>query len=408
MGVDRRHVVEDGEQRGPKLNGNQRGHIAGEDEQRRAARREKQQQNDEGKDRVAHRFGHVTNNRQCLLRDLGAVDPGGVLRSDGRGAAGGQHHAGRIVDLLAAHLPGVVDRVDHRVLADQVSRRGSGRSDLTADVGLRDLVDHCGLSRERRKRRVQSLTEASGEVRDLRRETTVDRRVHGIARVGGHAGCRGDDAETRRVGGAHRCPEVGRRGEGGRRDGAVGDVVGGAVADEVDEVGANCGVRDGRATSLLDESTAEHQAVLLIGELGRKSGGSGKNLKRGFEEFGNGVADGARQATERSHAEGHVGDDAVGRAASLVDDAHGHPGHEQHAINEHDGDEPLPALKLLGLEHVGDHGRDEPAERHGSDGAQVGVGGHDRGDRVEDAGQRLRVVIGVDLPHGRVLEVVMA
>ena len=74
-----------------------------------------------GEDCVAHRLRHVAHHWERLRRDLGAVDPGCVLGRDGLRAAGGQHHAGRVVDALAAHLASVVDRVDDGVLADQIS-----------------------------------------------------------------------------------------------------------------------------------------------------------------------------------------------------------------------------------------------------------------------------------------------
>ncbi len=145
------HVVEDREQRWPQLDRDQRDRIARQHHQRGAAVGQEEQEHHEGEDGVDHRLGHVAHDRKSLLRDLCAVDPRGVLRGHGLRAAGGKHHAGRIVDPLAAELPGVVDRVDQRVLADEVGGRSGCCGDLAADVGLRDLAQDGRAGGQRRQ-----------------------------------------------------------------------------------------------------------------------------------------------------------------------------------------------------------------------------------------------------------------
>ena len=138
----------------------------------------------------------------------------------------------------------------------------------------------------------------------------------------------------------------------------------------------------------------------MVREFGRKGTRTGNGLKRRLEEFGDGVADRTGEASEGGHAEGDVGNDADGSASRLVDDAHGYAGNEEHAVDQDDAHDPLPALQLLRREHVRDQGRDEAAEGDSGNCAEVGARGHDCRDGVEDAEQALRVVVGVDLPHG--------
>ena len=93
LGIDRRHVVEDREQGRPELDRDQRGRISGQHHQRAAARRQEEEQHDQREDRIAHCLGDVAHDRQGLLGNLGAVDPGGILRSHCCRTTGGQHHA---------------------------------------------------------------------------------------------------------------------------------------------------------------------------------------------------------------------------------------------------------------------------------------------------------------------------
>ena len=62
-------------------------------------------------------------------------------------------------------------------------------------------------------------------------------------------------------------PDVGALGKRRRVDGAVLEIVEGAVVDEGDEIGAKLRVGDVRPAGGLDQAVAEEDAVLLVGEL---------------------------------------------------------------------------------------------------------------------------------------------
>ena len=138
--------------------------------------------------------------------------------------------------------------------------------------------------------------------------------------------------------------------------------------NEVHEVRAEGGVLEHHVAGLPDQAVPEHQAVLLVGELGRQGPRAGDHLEGGLEQPGERVPDGAGQAAQQRHPEGHVVHDLDRRAAGLVDDAHGDLGHNQDAEDQHHGGEPLPALELFRGKRVGDERGDEAAEGHRRDG----------------------------------------
>ena len=149
-----------------------------------------------------------------------------------------------------------------------------------------------------------------------------------------------------------------------------------------------------------DQPVAKHQAVLFVGKFAGQGAWAGNGLEGGFEQACQGVANGAGDAAEHDHAEGHVGHDLDRGAACLVHDAHGGPGQDQDGEHEQYRAQPLPALQLLRGKGVGDQGGHEAAECHGGNGRHVVARGVDGRCCIEDAEQAVRVLVSVDLPHG--------
>ena len=85
----------------------------------RPAGQQEQQHEAAGKG-IGHRLDHVAEHGQRLLGHLAEVEPGGVHLRHGLGPAHGQHHGRRVVDLLTDDLARVLERVEHRVLPDDV------------------------------------------------------------------------------------------------------------------------------------------------------------------------------------------------------------------------------------------------------------------------------------------------
>lgn len=140
-----------------------------------------------------------------------------------------------------------------------------------------------------------------------------------------------------------------------------------------------------------------------LAQLARQGADTGDDLEGSLEEARERVPDRAGDAAEEGHAERDVGHHLDGGSAGLVDDAHGHPRHDEDGEHQQHGGQPLPALQFLGREGVGHQRRDEPAEGHGGHRRHVVAGAVNGCRGVEDAEQAVGVLVGVDLPHASLL-----
>jgi hypothetical protein len=358
------------------------------------------QQDEKGEQRVGDGLDHVAEHGQRLLGDLAGVQPGRVLLRHGLRPPDGQHHGRRVVHLLTDDVACVVDRIQHGVLADQVGRCRCRGRDAVLQVGLLDLPGDGGIGGRSRQRRIQLEGELALDAGQLRGKPAVE------VRVGVRAGVDGDRAasacqgrEAGRVGRCHQRPHVVRTRERARIDRAVDQVVHRAVVDEVDQVRAEVRILERDAACLPDEAVAEHQSVLLVAQFARQGADARNDLEGRLEQARERVPDRTGDAAEKGHAERDVGHHLDGGSAGLVDDAHGHPRHDEDGEHQQHGGQPLPALQLLGREGVGHQRRDEPAEGHGGDRRHVVARAVDGCRSVEDAEQAVGVLVGVDLPH---------
>jgi hypothetical protein len=252
------------------------------------------------------------------------------------------------------------------------------------------------------QRRVELEGEPPLDALELRWQSAIEAQVDVRAGVHAHGAARARErAEPRWIGRGHQRPDVIRGGEGRRIERAVDQVVGRAVVDEVHEVRAEARILEHHIARLAHEPVAEHQSVLLVGQLGRQRAGAGDHLECGLEQARERMPDGVGQAAQQRHAEGHVVHHLDGRAAGLVHHAHGHLGHDQDAENQHHRAQPLPALQLFRGEGISDQRRHETAEGHRRDGRGIVVGRIDGRGRVEDAEQAVGILVGVDFPHDR-------
>jgi hypothetical protein len=190
--------------------------------------------------------------------------------------------------------------------------------------------------------------------------------------------------------------------EKGRRiDGAVLQVVEGAVIDVGDQVGAQLRVGDIGPARSLDQPVAEQHPVLLVGQLaGKLCIRRRDHLERGLEEPRHDVAHLARVVAEKCHTDGDIADHHRRLAAQLVHDYHIGPWQEETVVEQHKADQPAPAVKPSRCEQSRE-GRDQNAgHRDGLDQPEVVVATHDGGDGVEHPGQGIDVAVGVDFKHG--------
>jgi hypothetical protein len=152
--------------------------------------------------------------------------------------------------------------------------------------------------------------------------------------------------KPRRIGGSHQRPDVGALGEGRRVDGAVLQVVEGAVVDVGDQVGAKLRVGDVGPAGSLDQPVAEQHPVLLVGQLaGKLCIRCRDHLERGLEEPRHHVAHLARVVAEEGHTDGDIADHHRRLAAQLVHDHDIGPGQEETVVEQHEADQPAPAVK---------------------------------------------------------------
>jgi hypothetical protein len=103
---------------------------------------------------------------------------------------------------------------------------------------------------------------------------------------------------------------------------------------------------------------------------------------------------------EEGHTDGDIADHHRRLTAQLVHDHHIGPGQEETVVEQHEADQPAPAVKPARCEQSGE-GRDQhPGHRDGLDQPEVVVAAHDGGDGVEHSGQGIDVAVGVDFKHG--------
>ena len=143
--------------------------------------------------------------------------------------------------------------------------------------------------------------------------------------------------------------------------------------DEVDQICAESRILEHHVASFADQSVAEHQPVLLVAQLRRKRSRPRDYLEGGLKQTGQGVADGAGDASQYRYTKGHVVHDLHGRSTGFVHDAHRHLGHDQHGEHQHHRAQPFPALELLWREGVGDQGGHEATKGDSRDSGQVVV-----------------------------------
>jgi hypothetical protein len=394
----RADVVQDGIERWPELDPHQAHHEALDGHGQAATLGQQEQQEDEGEDGVDHRLDHVAHHGQRLGGDAAHRQKGCVGGCGGVGAGGGEHGRRGVVELEPGQAVGVLHQVDHDVLAQQVGGALGRDGDLGLGVGLLDLaIDHA-----RRQRWVHRGVELERE----QGAGSGDFRWQSVGELGVDVGAGVDldrcapGREACRVGVAHQRPDVGALGEGSGIDGAVLQVIDGAVVDVGDQVGAQLRVPDGGRTRGLDQPVAEHHAVLLVRQLGRQLRvGVRDHLEGRLEEPGHDVANPAGVVAEEGHTDRHVAHRHRRLAAQLVDHHHIDLGQEHGVVDQHEADEPTPACEPPRREEPCESGHQHAGDRHRLDQTEIVRAAHDGGDCVEDPGQGVDIAVGIDLEH---------
>ena len=195
------HVVQHGVERRPQLDPYEDRCVAFDGQHGLAPAGQHQQQHHEREQDVGQRFDDVAKHRQRLLGHLAVVEPRGVHLRHGLGAAHGQHHRGRIVDLLPDDLTRVLQCVEHGVLPDDVGGGRRGIGDAVLEVSLLDLPRDGRRRRGRGERGIELECQASLDPLELCGQPSVEALVDVRAGVHPHIAVRaGERAEARWVG----------------------------------------------------------------------------------------------------------------------------------------------------------------------------------------------------------------
>ena len=102
---------------------------------------------------------------------------------------------------------------------------------------------------------------------------------------------------------------------------------------------------------------------------------------------------------EEGDADRHVAHRHRRLAAQLVDDDHVDLGQEHDVIDQHEADEPPPAMKPPRRKKSRERRHQHAGDRHGLDQPEIVRAAHDGGNRVEHPGQGIDVAVGIDLEH---------
>ncbi len=144
---------------------------------------------------------HVAEHGQRLLGHLAVIEPGGVLLCHRLGAADRQHHRRRIINLLTDDLAGVLKRVEHGVLPDEIGGGGRRGGDAVLEIGLLDLPGDGRCSGCAGQGRVELKSQPPLDAGDLGRQSPVEAQIDiGTGIDADTAASAGQRTEARRIG----------------------------------------------------------------------------------------------------------------------------------------------------------------------------------------------------------------